>query len=552
MNRALRRLPAPTTGYTVHREAIPMRDGVVLRAERYQPAGDAVGTLLVRCPYGRGFPFSLVFARMYAGRGYRVILQSVRGTFGSGGNFEPMVNEAADGADTVAWLRTQPWFTGTFGTIGLSYLGFTQWALLSDPPPELAAAVITVGPHDLYQSTWGAGSFALNDFLGWSHMMAHQEDRPRIRAGINQLTAQRKVRRAAGRLPLGVAGRALLGTGSPWYESWVEHPEREDPFWDRLRHPAALENSRVPVLLLSGWQDLFLDQTLAQYRALRDRNVDVAMTIGPWTHTQMLTSGLSRVTAESLQWLDTHLRRSTASPRPSRVRIFRAGKGWEDRPDWAPAEATHAWYLQPGGRLAPGAPAPAVQRGSTEERRSWDRRMSPAAPAASFRFDPTDPPPTIGGRLLSPAGGYRNDTRLHRRDDVLGFTSAALADDLDVSGTPVLELDHSSDVPDVDLFVRVSEVDRKGRSVNVSDGYRRLHHHTGRVRIELDAIAHRFAAGSRIRVLIAGGSHPRYAANLGSGEAPISGTRVQTATHTVRFGDSRLLLPADVGRGLDQ
>ena len=99
-------------------------------------------------PYGRKFPFSLAFAQLYAARGYHVVLQSVRGTFGSGGVFEPMVNEADDGADTVVWLREQPWFAGRFATIGLSYLGFTQWALLQDPPPELAAAVITVGPHD--------------------------------------------------------------------------------------------------------------------------------------------------------------------------------------------------------------------------------------------------------------------------------------------------------------------------------------------------------------------------------------------------------------------
>ena len=68
-----------------------------------------------------------------------------------------MVHEADDATDTVAWLREQPWFTGTFGTIGLSYLGFTQWALLADPPPELAAAVVTVGPHDLHMSSWGWG-----------------------------------------------------------------------------------------------------------------------------------------------------------------------------------------------------------------------------------------------------------------------------------------------------------------------------------------------------------------------------------------------------------
>lgn len=159
-------LPRATTRYTVGHVRVPMRDGVQLVADHYAPAtSQPVGTLLVRGPYGRRFPFSLVFARIYAARGYHVVLQSVRGTFGSGGVFEPMVNEAADGADTVAWLREQPWFTGRFGTIGLPYLGFTQWALLHDPPPELAAAVITVGPHDFRASVWGTGSFTVNDFL---------------------------------------------------------------------------------------------------------------------------------------------------------------------------------------------------------------------------------------------------------------------------------------------------------------------------------------------------------------------------------------------------
>ncbi len=36
-------------------------------------------------------------------------------------------------------------------------------------------------------------------------------------------------------------------------------------------------------------------------------------------------------------------------------------------------------------------------------------------------------------------------------------------------------------------------------------------------------IAHRFRAGSRIRVLIAGGSHPRFARNLGTGEPLLTG-----------------------------
>ena len=79
-----------------------MRDGVQLRADHYEPLTDQpLGTILVRGPYGRAFPFSIIYAQMYAARGYHVVFQSVRGTFGSGGTFEPMVHEADDAADTV-------------------------------------------------------------------------------------------------------------------------------------------------------------------------------------------------------------------------------------------------------------------------------------------------------------------------------------------------------------------------------------------------------------------------------------------------------------------
>jgi uncharacterized protein len=503
-----------------------MRDGIDLIADHYAPTPGAgpAGTLLVRGPYGRGFPFPLVFAAVYAARNYHVVVQSVRGTFGSGGVFEPMIHEAADGADTVAWLRRQPWFPGRFGTVGISYLGFTQWALLQDPPPELAAAVITAGPHDFSASTWGTGAFTVNDFLGWSDLVAHQEDRPRIRAAIRQVRAQRRVARAAGEVPMGAAGRALLGDGAPWYESWLEHPDRSDPFWEPRRFGAALDRVQIPVLLLTGWQDLFLGQTLQQYRHLRDRGVGVALSVGPWTHTQLLSKGLGTLTRESLDWLGTHLRGAPGPQRPDKVRVFITGQGWRELPDWPPPTTERVLYLQPGGGLAETAP-PAT------------------APPASFRFDPADPTPTVGGRMLSPKGGYHDDSSLAQREDVLSFTGDVLAEDLCMTGNPVVELAHTSDNPFVDVFVRVSEVDAKGRSRNVSDGYRRLAAATDTVSIELDAIAHRFSAGSRIRVLVAGGCHPRYARNLGTGEPPVTGVQLKPATHAVHFGTSRLLLP---------
>jgi putative CocE/NonD family hydrolase len=522
----------------VNRVEVPMRDGVLLRADHYAPLTHSpAGTLLVRGPYGRAFPFSLMFARLYAARGYHVVFQSARGTFGSGGVFEPMVNEAADGADTVVWLREQPWFTGRFATIGLSYLGFTQWALLQDPPPELAAAVITVGPHDFNESVWGTGSFAANDFLGWSNMVAHQENPGRINAVLRQIRAPRQVERALTQLPTGTAARGLLGTGAPWFESWVEHTEHDDPFWDRLRTPEALDRVEVPVLLLGGWQDIFLRQTLQQYRHLRGRRVDVALTIGPWMHTQMLTKALATCTQESLEWLGAHLGGASAPRRPARVRVFVNGQGWRNLSDWPPATTEHALYLRPGRYLDETAPT----------------APTPLAPA-TFRFDPADPTPTTGGPLLSLEGGYRDDSRLALRDDVLAFTSATLTHDLCIHGNPVVELAHASDNPHADVFVRISEVDPKGRSHNVSEGYRRLapantmgnkasKAKKANVRVELDPTAHRFPAGSRIRLLIAGGWFPRYARNFGAGEPLLTGQQFKSATHSVYYGRSRLLLP---------
>ena len=131
--------------------------------------------------------------------------------------------------------------------------------------------------------------------------------------------------------------------------------------------------------------------------------------------------------------------------------MYVTGQGWRNVADWPPATTERALYLRPGGYLDEIAPADL-----------------PEVAPATFRYDPADPTPTIGGPLLSANGGYTDDSRLAVRDDVLAFTSATLTHDVCVYGNPVVELAHSSDNPHADLFVRVSEVDSKGRSRNVS------------------------------------------------------------------------------------
>lgn len=110
----VQRLPAPTSSYTVERDIrISMRDGVELLTDIYTPTGPVSGTMLTLSPYGWNLVMSSLTGGVYASRGYRMILARCRGTFGSGGTFDPLRNEINDGADTVEWMRGQTLVRGT-------------------------------------------------------------------------------------------------------------------------------------------------------------------------------------------------------------------------------------------------------------------------------------------------------------------------------------------------------------------------------------------------------------------------------------------------------
>src|ERR1700683_3539525 len=113
-------LPAPVCAVALERGIrIPMSDGTHQIADRYVPqTGEPGPTLLVRTPYGRGFPYDFMYGGLFAEHGYSVLLQSTRGTGGSGGSYEPFTDEAADAQATIAWLRERPWFNGSPPTRG--------------------------------------------------------------------------------------------------------------------------------------------------------------------------------------------------------------------------------------------------------------------------------------------------------------------------------------------------------------------------------------------------------------------------------------------------
>jgi predicted acyl esterase len=135
----LQRLPPPVTrDLSIERDLkVPMRDGAVLLADRWVPrsGGDGLPTALIRIPYGRRGLVAAQTARPLAERGFQVLVQSTRGTFGSGGAFDPLRRERDDGLDTLDWVIKQGWFGESMILVGSSYLGVVQWAVARAPRP---------------------------------------------------------------------------------------------------------------------------------------------------------------------------------------------------------------------------------------------------------------------------------------------------------------------------------------------------------------------------------------------------------------------------------
>ncbi|MFF3505468.1 CocE/NonD family hydrolase [Streptomyces sp. NPDC003247] len=510
---------------------VPADDGSPLITDHYFPRADGdFPTLLVRSPYGRGLPWSPQYGLLFAEQGFHVVLQSCRGTGSSGGTFDLWRNEAADGRATVSWLREQPWFDGTLGTVGPSYLGYVQWALALDPPPELKAMAVQVGLHDPYALFYADGALRLEHALavGVGMTCQHQGMAPFLRA---TLRLQRRLHDVTAAQPLRGAHVSALGVEVPWLDDVMTHPDAEDVYWRGASAAEAAERLRVPTSLVTGRHDVLLDQTLEQYDRLRRAGCGTALLVGPWTHTSALRQGWPEVFAESLAWLRAHLCADPSGLRPTAVRVHIGGENtWRDLDTWPPAAATTSWYPAPGGYLTRQTP-------------------TDSAPLTSFRHDPADPTPSVGGPLLSRTAGPRDNRALEGRADVLTFTGPPLTEPLDLLGPVSARLSISTDTGHTDVFSRLCDVDPQGRSVNLCDGLGRLRtaeHGLAHVTVPMSATAHRFAVGHRIRWQISAGAHPRYARNPGTGESPVDATTfvpVRITLHT----DSALTLPRGSG-----
>ena len=424
---------------------VAMRDGTHLDTNIFKPLGNQrFPVILLRTPYGKGPDLPPGYSS-FLNHGYAIVMQDVRGRYGSEGVFDALKQEGPDGYDTINWIAAQSWSDGKVGMIGGSYLGIAQWrvALLNNPHLKAIFPVVS-GADDYFDRFYSpGGATKLGHRLLW---MSDNLNAPGA--------AKAKFDDYITHLPLRTSDRAATRQTLPFFQTILNHPTY-DSFWKEQSILTKIDLVRVPVFAVGGWYDNYVESDLEAFSALHKlsgADEKHRILIGPWAHNMSTPfSGINfgddssaPIRAYQIEWFDHWLKgtpedakrysneawhqvRSLVDEAP--VHLFVMGVNrWRDEQEWPLARTRytplylvskgHANTLKGDGKL------------------EW--KLEKKAKADNFSYDPRNPVPTRGGAVCCDPKifpwGPMDQRAVEGRPDVLVYTTAPLKDDLEVTG----------------------------------------------------------------------------------------------------------------------
>ena len=610
---------------------VPMRDGVEMATDIFLPAQEGhplsqkVPTLLYRTPYDKNDnERAMGEGSWFARRGYAVVIQDCRGCFGSGGKVNFLLPEAEDGYDTLRWIAQQPWSNGQVGTWGTSWCGWTQTAMAALGPDQLSTMIPNMSGSNAHSSTVRHGGALELRFIAWAFWHSAGNTQAELKADPSIDPALNLGANTFGdwlqRMPIR-RGQTQLRLVPP-YEDWAMELLTHSDYDDYWRNPSWAPSEHwdqfpdIPMLIVGGWYDSYTRATFENYIGLSSRKKGpVKVLVGPWTHGATTIeqsfagdvefgpdAALNSFRELHLSWFDAALKgQGSAIEDQPPVRIFVMGGGgghrsrngrlfhggsWRDENEWplARTQFTH-YYLHEDQIL---------------------RLQSPeqTQAAITYRFDPSNPVPSIGGAVSSLqevgpmphgladpgilhfaarsepimlAGGFDQvETQdfygckppylpLGSRGDVIIFQTEVLEHNVEVTGPITVTLWVSSSALDTDFTAKLIDVYPPsasyplGYALNLSDSIMRLRYRNGpesaqflppgeidRVKITLYPTSNLFSAGHRIRLDISSSNFPRFDVNPNSGEKIGLNRRQVGADNTIHLDaehPSHVLLP---------
>lgn len=511
--------------FVISDSMVPMSDGIELATTVTLPKSEGPFPVVIsRTPYNKdGLKAE---AQRFCRSGYAFVAQDLRGRFKSKGHHAVIFhndgwNTPHDGHDTLKWVAEQPWCNGKIGSTGGSALGITQNMAAPGAPAALAGQHVVVAFSDMYhQGAFQGGAFRTGLLENW-----------------------------------------LKGTGMTDVnlKTFVAHP-RYDEFWEELNAETQAERVNAPAVFFGGWYDIFLQGTINSFTTIQSRGGPAAkgrcrLVIAPIGHGSMLelkypasASKLPRC-ADNLAWFDALLKgqdNGIATEKAVHYYVMgdpteenAPGNVWRTADIWPPPTVEAPYYLHQSGTLSTSRPSEPGSR--------------------SFKYDPANPVPTVGGAELGINIGPRDQRSVESRPDVLLFSSDILEDPLEVTGRIGARLFVSSDCPDTDFTVKLTDVYPDGRSMLVTDGilrtrFRKSFQKEARlepgevveISVDLWSTSLVFNKGHRIRVAVSSSNAPRFDPNPNTGHEFRADKEQRVATNTLHISEkhpSQIILP---------
>ena len=508
---------------------IPLQDGTKLASRIWMPQDaqeNPVPAILEYIPY-RKRDFKAVRDEQihgyFAEHGYAGVRVDLRGSGDSEGILrdEYLRQELDDGLEVLKWLAAQPWCTGDVGMIGISWGGFNGLQLAALQPPELKAVITVASSDDRYaDDVHYMGGTLLTDNLSWASTMFAYNSCPPDPRLAGEKWKQMWLER-------------LEGSGL-WLNKWLEHQRRDD-YW---KHASVCEDYsavKCPVFAVSGWADGY---TNTVFRLMEQLKVPRKGLIGPWGHKYPHMGGPGPVIDflnECVRWWDHWLKnidtgvqddtvirawmKDTVSPISPR----RPGR-WVAEKNWPATGITHKRLNLLYGELGP------------EEEEKSHAVLSIQSPLSVGLF---------AGKWCS----YAETTDLpsdQREEDggSLIFDTLPLEKDLEILGSPRLEIELSSNKPVATIAARISDVAPNGRATRVTYGVLNLTHRNSHenpqeleegkkysIVLDMNYVAQKFPAGNQLRL------------SISSSYWPLAWPSPEPARLKIFLANSRLVLP---------
>ena len=472
----------------VTEEMVTMSDGVRLYTRYALPAGAGkCPTVFIRTPYepkngGKPYPLSAYegagLAAQLIAHGYAVVTQHCRGKGDSEGVCVPYAEEErTDGLDTLAYIRTLPFYNREIYLTGGSYLATVHLSYLSAQPADVRGICLEIQTDRLYYRNFRNGlNYRLNNIGWWSGMM----DRKHPKRNLG----------AADKLPYAEAALRVFGKDEPSFTEGLIHNEC-DEYWKKDEKWNVVETLTAPTLLVEGWYDFYVEGMVDMWRRLPEKTKAAsAMLVGPWGHGTAVGADFEYPLPNGnlppdyvVEWFD-----SIREGRPYRY-----------------AEYGKLHYYSIGADAWHTAAYPT--KGETTRLYFGTHTLSDtetAGAALSYRYDPD-----ALANVFKSFGIYRAHAA-GSIDSILSFVGEPCEEERAFLGSVRFHLNVSSDCEDTAYFARLYLVDGE-EAYNLTEAMGALSHfvstytpgEVATVEMETPAIAFTLKKGMRLRVDIA-------------------------------------------------